>query len=320
MANLEYDKIRKNVSAFFISTIAMTIGTGFLSDGYIQSYMLETGMDEMSIGLYGTFSMLAGLAGAIPVPVVTRAEDEFKLTAEAVRAAITPRTKALILPYPNNPTGAILTRGELTAIADVLRGTDIFVISDEIYSELTYGGAHHVSFASIPGMWERTVTLNGFSKAFAMTGWRIGYACAPAAMMKPMVKIHQFTIMCAPTAAQTAAFEGLRDGFETDFAKVREMVREYDRRRRMMVKGFRDMGLECFEPLGAFYVFPSIVSTGMTSDEFCTKLLEKKHVACVPGTAFGAAGEGHIRCSYATSMEKLKEALKRIGEFVAEIQ
>ena len=252
-------------------------------------------------------------AGAIPVPVVTRAEDEFKLTAEAVRAAITPRTKALILPYPNNPTGAILTRGELTAIADVLRGTDIFVISDEIYSELTYGGAHHVSFASIPGMWERTVTLNGFSKAFAMTGWRIGYACAPAAMMKPMVKIHQFTIMCAPTAAQMAAFEGLRDGFETDFAKVREMVREYDRRRRMMVKGFRDMGLECFEPLGAFYVFPSIVSTGMTSDEFCTKLLEKKHVACVPGTAFGAAGEGHIRCSYATSMEKLKEALKRIG-------
>ena len=259
-------------------------------------------------------------AGAIPVPVVTRAEDEFKLTAEAVRAAITPRTKALILPYPNNPTGAILTRGELTAIADVLRGTDIFVISDEIYSELTYGGAHHVSFASIPGMWERTVTLNGFSKAFAMTGWRIGYACAPAAMMKPMVKIHQFTIMCAPTAAQMAAFEGLRDGFETDFAKVREMVREYDRRRRMMVKGFRDMGLECFEPLGAFYVFPSIVSTGMTSDEFCTKLLENKHVACVPGTAFGAAGEGHIRCSYATSMEKLKEALKRIGEFVAEIQ
>ena len=201
-----------------------------------------------------------------------------------------------------------------------MRGTDIFVISDEIYSELTYGGAHHVSFASIPGMWERTVTLNGFSKAFAMTGWRIGYACAPAAIMKPMVKIHQFTIMCAPTAAQMAAFEGLRDGFETDFAKVREMVREYDRRRRMMVKGFRDMGLECFEPLGAFYVFPSIVSTGMTSDEFCTKLLEKKHVACVPGTAFGAAGEGHIRCSYATSMEKLKEALKRIGEFVAEIQ
>jgi aminotransferase len=257
-------------------------------------------------------------AGGTPVPVRTRVEDQFKLTAEAVKNAITPRTKALILPYPNNPTGAILTRAELSAIADVLRGTDIFVISDEIYSELTYGGAHHVSFASIPDMWERTITLNGFSKAFAMTGWRIGYACAPAPLLKVMVKIHQFTIMCAPTAAQAAALEGLRDGFENNFSKVREMTREYDRRRRMMVSGFRNMGLECFEPLGAFYVFPSISSLGMTSDEFCTKLLEQKQVACVPGTAFGAAGEGYIRCSYATSMEKLKEAIKRIAEFVEE--
>ena len=258
-------------------------------------------------------------AGAVPVPLTTRAEDSFKLTAETVRAAITPRTKALILPYPNNPTGAILTRAEMEAIASVLRGTDIFVISDEIYSELTYGGARHVSFASIDGMWERTVTLNGFSKAFAMTGWRIGYACAPAEMMKALVKIHQFTIMCAPTAAQAAALEGLRDAFDTDFAKVREMTREYDRRRRMMVKGFNDMGLDCFEPLGAFYVFPSIAATGMSSDEFCHQLLSEEKVACVPGTAFGAAGEGHIRCSYATSMDKLRTALERIGEFVGRL-
>lgn len=259
-------------------------------------------------------------AGATPVPLATRREDEFKLTAQAVRAALTPRTKALILPYPNNPTGAILNRAELEAIADVLRDTDVFVISDEIYSELTYGGARHVSCASVDGMYERTITLNGFSKAFAMTGWRIGYICAPAPVMKSIVKIHQFTIMCAPTAAQAAALEGLKDGFDTGFAKVGEMTREYDRRRRLIVKGFNDMGLECFEPLGAFYAFPSIRSTGLTSDEFCTRLLNDKHVACVPGTAFGEAGEGHIRCSYATSTDKIKLALARIAEFVNQLK
>lgn len=259
-------------------------------------------------------------AGGVPVPLKTCRQDNFKLTAETVRAAITPRTKALILPYPNNPTGAILTRAELQAISEELRGRDIFVISDEIYSELTYGGRDHVSCASVDGMYDRTITLNGFSKAFAMTGWRIGYACAPAPVMKAMVKIHQFTIMCAPTAAQYAALEGLKDGFETDFAKVTAMRREYDRRRRMIVRGFNAMGLDCIEPFGAFYAFPSIESTGMTSDEFCTRLLNEKKVACVPGSAFGEGGEGFIRCSYATSLDKIKLALERIAEFVNAIK
>ena len=255
-------------------------------------------------------------AGAIPVPVVTRAEDEFKLTAEAVRAAITPRTKALILPYPNNPTGAILTRGELTAIADVLRGTDIFVISDEIYSELTYGGAHHVSFASIPGMWERTVTLNGFSKAFAMTGWRVGYACGPKEILSVMLKIHQYSILCAPRMGQVAALEALQTGRANDYEDVRRMRDSYDRRRRLMVDSFRKMGLDCFEPLGAFYVFPSIKKTGLDSETFCERLLNEYKIATVPGTAFGECGEGHIRCSYATGVEKLNIALERMSEFV----
>ena len=259
-------------------------------------------------------------AGAVPVPVRTYRSDDFKLTAEALRAAITPRTKALVLPYPNNPTGAILTRAELESIANVLRGTDILVISDEIYSELTYGGNTHVSFASIPDMWERTITLNGFSKAFAMTGWRVGYACAPAEIMRAMVRIHQFTIMCAATPAQAAALEGLRDGFETGFEKVAQMHREYDRRRRVMVDGFNKMGLDCFEPRGAFYVFPSIESTGLDADEFCTRLLYEKKVACVPGTAFGEGGAGHIRCSYATSLDKLKTAVERIAEFTEELK
>ena len=300
--------------------ICVTIGASEGIDLALRT-LCEPG-DEVMVPDPAYVSYQPGIvfAGAVPVPLRTRVEDDFKLTADTVRRAITPRTKALILPYPNNPTGAILTRDELSAIADVLRGTDIFVISDEIYSELTYGDASHVSFASIEDMRERTITLNGFSKAFAMTGWRIGYACAPREIMKPLVKIHQYTIMCAPTAAQAAALEGLRDGFETDFAKVREMTREYDRRRRMMVKGFNDMGLKCFEPRGAFYVFPCIKSTGLSSAEFCQRLLSAKKVACVPGDAFGEGGEGYVRCSYATSMAKLKTALERISEFVEELR
>ena len=265
---------------------------------------------------YVSYAPSVTFSGGEPVAVVTSAEDEFALTPEALRAAITPRTKALILPYPNNPTGGVMTRAQLQEIARVLEDTNVVVISDEIYSELVYSGHEHVAFASIEGMRERTITLNGFSKAFAMTGWRVGYACAPRELLAPMFKIHQYTMLCASIQGQVAADSALGRGFETGFEDVKTMVRSYDRRRRLMVERLNAMGLDCFEPKGAFYVFPSIKKTGMTSEEFCTRLLETKQVACVPGTAFGASGEGHIRCSYATSIEKLGEALNRIEAFV----
>lgn len=269
---------------------------------------------------YVSYAPCVAFSGGESVPVVTRAEDQFALTPEALREAITPRTKALILPYPNNPTGGVMTREQLEAIADVLRGTDIVVISDEIYSELVYGGHEHTAFASIEGMRERTVTLNGFSKAFAMTGWRVGYIAAPRELLAPMFRIHQYTMLCASMQGQVAADFALKRAFETDFEDVKMMVRSYDRRRRLMVDTLNDMGLACFEPRGAFYVFPSIAKTGLSSDAFCTRLLERKQVACVPGTAFGASGEGFIRCSYATSLEKLNIALARIREFVGECE
>ena len=269
---------------------------------------------------YVSYAPTVTFAGGTPVPVQTRAKDCFAMTASALREAITPRTKALILPYPNNPTGGVMNREQLIEIAQVLAETDIVVISDEIYSELVYSGHEHIAFASLNGMRERTITLNGFSKAFAMTGWRVGYACAPRELLAPMFKIHQFTMLCASMQGQVAADRALGRAFETGFEDVRMMVRSYDRRRRLMVESLNDMGLTCFEPRGAFYVFPSIASTGLMSDEFCTQLLEKKQVACVPGTAFGACGEGHIRCSYATSLENLQEALKRIREFVKELE
>ena len=265
---------------------------------------------------YVSYAPCVTFAGGTAVPVITRAEDEFALTPDALRAALTPRTKALILPYPNNPTGGVMTRAQLQELARVLDDTGVIVISDEIYSELVYGGHEHTAFASIEGMRERTITLNGFSKAFAMTGWRVGYACAPRELLSPMFKIHQFTMLCASVQGQVAADRALGRAFETGFEDVRTMVRSYDRRRRLMVTALNDMGLTCFEPRGAFYVFPSIASTGLTSEEFCTRLLEEKQVACVPGTAFGASGEGHVRCSYATSIEKLNEALGRIRAFV----
>lgn len=268
---------------------------------------------------YVSYAPAVTFAGGTPVPVKTRAEDCFALTPEALRTALTEKTKALILPYPNNPTGGVMDREQLMAIAQVLEGTDVIAVSDEIYSELVYGGHEHTAFASLPGMRERTITLNGFSKAFAMTGWRVGYACAPRALLAPMFKIHQYTMLCASMQGQVAADKALGRAFETGFEDVRMMVRSYDRRRRLMVDSLNDMGLSCFEPRGAFYVFPSIGKTGLTSDEFCTRLLETRHVACVPGTAFGASGEGHIRCSYATSIENLTEALKRIREFVNEL-
>lgn len=265
---------------------------------------------------YVSYSPSVIFAGGKPVGVETTQETDFRLTAEAVRQAITPRTKALILPYPNNPTGAIMEREDLEALAEVVREKEILVISDEIYSELTYGGRSHVSFASLPGMMPYTLTLNGFSKSFAMTGWRVGYTCGPAEIIKEMNKIHQYSILCAPRQGQVAALEALRTGREHGYEDVIHMRESYDRRRRLMVEGFRSMGLECFEPLGAFYVFPSIAKTGLTSEDFCRRLLEEKKVACVPGTAFGPCGEGHIRCSYATAIDKLNTALDLMADFL----
>lgn len=255
-------------------------------------------------------------AGGMPVPVVTKEEDTFRLRADALEAALSPRAKALILPYPNNPTGGVMEREDLEAIAEVIRKHDLLVISDEVYAELVYDGRKHVSFASLPGMAERTLTINGFSKAFAMTGWRIGYVCGDPELISVMNKIHQYTIMCAPRQSQVAAIEALRGGRENGYEDIEMMRESYDRRRRLMVASFRDMGLHCFEPFGAFYVFPSIRSTGLTSDEFCTRLLREKKVAAVPGTAFGPSGEGNIRCSYATAISNLNIALDRIAELV----
>ena len=259
------------------------------------------------------YDPLTRMAGGVPVPLVTRAEDAFRLRAEVVAAAITPKTKLLVLPYPNNPTGAIMPREELEALADVLRGTDIMVLSDEIYGELTYG-REHVSFAAIRGMQERTILVSGFSKAFAMTGWRLGYACGPAPVMKMMIKLHQYGLMCAPTTAQYAAIEAMNNGDED----VEKMRGEYDMRRRYIVDELNKMGLTCFEPEGAFYVFPSIQSTGMTSEEFCQRLLKEKHVAVVPGNAFGDSGEGFIRISYCYSIKHITEAIKRMRAFLEE--
>lgn len=260
------------------------------------------------------YAPIAALTGATVVPVVTRRENEFRLTADELREKITDRTKLLILPYPNNPTGAVMRREHLEEIAEVLRGTDIMVLADEIYSELTYNGMPHVSIASIEGMKERTVVVNGFSKSYAMTGWRLGYALGPAPVIAVMTKIHQYAIMCAPTTSQYAAIDALHSG-DGDIAAMRD---EYDLRRRLIVNGFRELGLDCFEPEGAFYIFPSIARTGMTSEEFCQKLLETKHVAVVPGNAFGDCGEGFIRVSYAYSTHHIEEALRRIRLFLKE--
>ena len=255
------------------------------------------------------------LANGTPVPIELKAENEFRLTAEELEAAITPKTKLLVMPFPNNPTGAVMEKKDLEAVAEVVKKHDLFVLSDEIYAELTYLD-NHVSIASIPGMRERTIVINGFSKSHAMTGWRLGYACGPEVIIKQMLKIHQFAIMCAPTTSQYAAVEALRNGDE-DVAMMRE---EYNGRRRYVLERFKEMGLSCFEPFGAFYAFPCIKDLGMTSDEFATKLLQTKKVAVVPGTAFGACGEGFLRISYAYSLDDLRIALDRVTEFVTEIR
>lgn len=262
------------------------------------------------------YDPLTRMAGGVPVAIQTKAENEFRLTAEELENAITEKTKALIFPYPNNPTGAVMRREHLEALTEVIIKHDLIVLSDEIYSELTYGDRPHVSIASLPGMRERTIVINGFSKTYSMTGWRMGYAVAPKELIAPMTKLHQYAIMSAPTISQFAAIEALRNG-DDDIAEMRD---QYDMRRRLIVDSLNRLGLTCFEPEGAFYVFPSIQSTGMTSDEFCERLIYDKHVAVVPGTAFGACGEGYIRISYAYSIKHLSEALNRIAAFLKELK
>lgn len=264
---------------------------------------------------YVSYAPCVIFAGGAPVPVATRAEDCFRLTAEAIEAAVTPRTRALMIPYPNNPTGAIMPRAEMEKIAQVAARHDLLVISDEIYGELIYAG-ERAAFASLPGMKERTVTINGFSKAFAMTGWRLGYACAPHDLLYEMNKIHQYAIMCAPRQAQVAGHQALKRGRENGYEDIETMRRSYDRRRRVMLDAFQKMSLNCFEPQGAFYAFPSIARTGLSSEAFCTRLLREKRVVCVPGDAFGASGQGHIRCCYATDLNRMLEALGRMADFL----
>ena len=296
--------------------ILVTVGGSEAIDAAIRA-VTEPG-DEIIIPQpsYVCYEPIVKLAGGVPVIINTRAENDFKLTRDELIAHITPKTKAIIMPYPCNPTGAIMEYDDIAAIEDVIKDTDILIISDEIYAELTYGGKKHVSVAAVGNLRERTVLINGFSKAFAMTGWRLGYACGPAPIMAMLTKIHQYAIMCAPTTAQYAAVEALR----TCDGDVEKMLEEYDMRRRIMVSGFNRLGLECREPKGAFYAFPSIKSTGLSSEEFCERLLYSKHVAVVPGTAFGDSGEGFIRASYCYSTSHIKEALRRIGEFLDELR
>ncbi len=310
-----YLERRCNVSYEWSKEVLVTVGGSEGIDACLRA-MLNPG-DEVIIPQpsYVSYEPCTILAGGKPVIINLKGENEFRLTAQELEDAITDKTKVLILPFPNNPTGAIMEEKDLIAIAKVCIEKDIFVLSDEIYSELTYKG-DHVSIASIPGMKERTILINGFSKAFAMTGWRLGYACGPKEIIQQMTKIHQFCIMCAPTTSQYAAIEAMKNGDE-DVAKMREA---YDQRRRFLLNAFKEMGLECFEPYGAFYVFPCIKEFGMTSDEFATRFLEEEKVAAVPGTAFGDSGEGYLRISYAYSLERLKEAMERLKRFVEKLR
>lgn len=295
----------------------VTVGGSEAIDVALRA-MLDPG-DEVIIPQpsYVSYVPCTILANGTPVPLELKAENEFRLTADELRAAITPKSKILIMPFPNNPTGAIMERKDLEAIAEVVIENDLFVLSDEIYSELTYlENEGHVSIASLPGMKERTILINGFSKSHAMTGWRLGYACGPREVIKQMLKIHQFAIMCAPTTSQYAAVEALKNG-DADVEMMRE---QYNQRRRYLLHRFKEMGLDCFEPFGAFYAFPCIKEFGMTSDEFANELLKSKKVAVVPGTAFGASGEGFVRISYAYSIDNLRIALDRIEQFITELR
>ena len=299
----------------FASQIIVTVGGSEGIDLALRC-LVDPG-DEVIVPVpsFVCYGPLASMAGGTPVYVETKAENEFRLTAEELRAAITPRTKVLILPFPNNPTGGIMGREDLKAIAEVLRGTDIMVLSDEIYAELTYG-QRHVSMANLTDMYERTVVVNGFSKSHAMTGWRMGYVCAPKPIIAAMTKLHQFGIMSAPTTSQYAAVEAMRNG-DKDIEHMRE---EYDRRRRYLVENLNRIGLSCFEPKGAFYVFPDIRSTGLSSEEFCERFLMEEKVAVIPGNAFGPGGEGFVRACYAASMKDIAEAVARLDNFLTNLR
>lgn len=324
--NRGFKQLREEISNFFqrkynlsydpLEEVVVTVGGSEAIDIAIRC--LCSAGDEVLIPQpsFVCYEPLTVMAGATPVIIETKAENAFRLTPEELESHITKNTKALILPYPNNPTGAIMERGDLEKIAAVAEKHDLMVISDEIYSELTYGNKKHVSVASIGNMKERTVVINGFSKAYAMTGWRLGYACGPKEIIAVMTKLHQFCIMSAPTTAQYAAIEALKNG-DDDIAAMRD---EYDMRRRFTVGSLNDMGLWCFEPEGAFYAFPCIKSTGLSSEEFCTRLLHAKRVALVPGSAFGESGEGYVRLSYSYSLKHLDEALGLIREFIGELK
>lgn len=312
----KYLKRRFNLEYDYRDEVIVTVGGSEAIDIALRA-MVNPG-EEVIIPQpsYVSYEPCAVLADGVPVIINLKAENEFRLTAEELEEAITDKTKVLILPFPNNPTGAIMERKDLEAIAKVIIEHDIFVISDEIYAELSYGPERHVSIAELPGMKERTVLINGFSKAYAMTGWRLGYCCAPAAITEQMLKIHQFAIMCAPTTSQYAAVDAMRNG-DSD---VERMCEEYNQRRRYLMHAFKEMGLPCFEPFGAFYVFPCIKEFGMTSDEFATRFLEEEKVAAVPGTAFGDCGEGFLRISYAYSLDNLKVAIGRLADFVGRLK
>ena len=307
-----YIKRKQNIKYNPDGEILVTVGGSEAIDIGLRAMINKD--DEVIIPQpsYVSYEPCARLAGAKPVIIDLKAENEFRLTAKELENAITDKTKVLILPYPNNPTGAIMEKNDLEKIAKVIKEKDIFVISDEIYSELTYSETPHVSIASLEGMKDRTLLINGFSKAYAMTGWRLGYACGPKELLTQMTKIHQYCIMCAPTISQYAAIEALKNGDED----VKTMKMSYNQRRRFLLNAFKEMELECFEPFGAFYVFPCIKEFGMTSEEFATKFLEEEHVAAVPGTAFGNSGEGFLRISYAYSLETLKIAMERLAKFI----
>lgn len=312
MALSRYVKAKYSLDYDPLSEILITVGGSEAIDVGLRA-MLSKGIEVLvPEPSYVSYIPCVELAGGTPVNVPLKLESEFKLKVEDLEPLVNENTRILIMPFPNNPTGSIMTREELEPIADFCIRHDLFVISDEIYAELSYGDKPHCSIATLPGMWERTLTINGFSKAFSMTGWRLGYACGPQWLISQMTKIHQFAIMCAPTTSQYAAINAL----EACDDKVAAMRREYNRRRRYVVHRLREMGVDCFEPFGAFYVFPSIAKFGMSSEEFCTRLLQEERVAVVPGDAFGKDGEGSVRISYAYSMESLKTALDRIEHFI----
>ena len=303
---------RYGISYDAAKDVLVTVGVSEALDIALRA-VLSPG-DEVLIPepCYVSYSACTIMAGGKAVPVPAKIENEFRVTPADLEAHVTPKTKVLLIGYPNNPTGAVMSRSDLLAVAEFAEKHDLIVISDEIYGDLTYGGEEHVCFSSLPGMKDRTILLNGFSKAYAMTGWRIGYALSNPAFISAMTKIHQYTMLCAPITAQIAAVEALRHGEKY----MKKMVSEYDKRRRLIYDGLTKMGLDCFEPKGAFYIFPSIKSTGYTSEEFAEKLLMSEHVALVPGNAFGNCGEGYVRCSYATSIDKISEALSRIENFL----